>query len=156
MAIRLDVGSGGRSPDPEWLGVDLFAPEADVRAPMDKLPFPDGSVDEIFSSHALEHLGKFDVARVLREWHRVLRPGGKLTVRVPDLKWCCRWWLDHQTTGWDLDVIFGNQTRPGEFHCTGFNRPIMDRYLTEAGFRINKYEELQTHSQKTMSFEAEK
>ena len=64
MAIRLDIGSGGRSPDPDRLGVDLFSQEADVRAPMDRLPFPDGSVDEIFTSHALEHVGKFDVPRV--------------------------------------------------------------------------------------------
>jgi len=39
------------------------------------LPFPDASIDFVFSNGVLHHTG--DTARGLREMHRVLRPGGR-------------------------------------------------------------------------------
>ena len=51
-------------------------------------------------------------------------------------------------------MIFGNQQHGGEFHKTGFTLRIAMQYLLDAGFLIMKYEELKTHAQKTMSFEA--
>jgi SAM-dependent methyltransferase len=48
-------------------------------------PFPDSSVEAIYSSHVFEHLHP-DVAELcLRECRRVLRPGGILRIAVPDL-----------------------------------------------------------------------
>ncbi|KAF1332917.1 hypothetical protein FI667_g3324, partial [Globisporangium splendens] len=50
--------------------------------------FPNDSATAIYSSHVLEH-NHFqlhdEVARTLREWWRVLRPGGALFVSAPDL-----------------------------------------------------------------------
>jgi SAM-dependent methyltransferase len=43
---------------------------------------PDGSVDFVHSSHCLEHLN--DPAEGLRNWLRVLRPGGHIIVTIPD------------------------------------------------------------------------
>ena len=154
---KIDIGCGLREswyqPEEDWIRIDPYINDPQiVKAFADKLPYGDNSVDEIFSSHLLEHLSKFEVVPALKEWHRVLKPEGKLTVRVPDLAWCCQWWLDHQTTGWDMDVLFGNQSREGEFHKTGFNREIMVDYLRESGFSVRVYNELQTHSQKTLEF----
>ncbi len=40
-----------------------------------RLPFPEGSFDAVFCNDAINHLpGRIDV---LRDWHRVLRPGGR-------------------------------------------------------------------------------
>jgi predicted SAM-dependent methyltransferase len=156
--IKLDIGSGGKAAaylGDGWLGVDMYVDEADINAPMDELPFADGEVDEIFSSHALEHVGKYDVLPVLKEWYRVLKPGGKLTLRVPDLEWCVRRWLERKnSTGWDLDIIFGNQNHSGEFHKTGFTEQTIQQYVRVSGFHIVKLESLQTHGQKTISVEA--
>lgn len=44
-------------------------------------PFPDGSFDEIFASHVLEHLDR--PFNVMREFHRLLSPGGRLIIKVP-------------------------------------------------------------------------
>ena len=42
------------------------------------LPFPDGSFDAVFCNDSINHIpGR---AAVLRDWHRVLRPGGYLLV----------------------------------------------------------------------------
>ena len=42
----------------------------------------DNSFDFLFSSHCLEHMS--DVREALRNWIRVVRPGGHLVVAVPD------------------------------------------------------------------------
>jgi ubiquinone/menaquinone biosynthesis C-methylase UbiE len=48
-----------------------------------RLPwFQDGTLDFIFSSHLLEDFA--DTQAVLREWLRVLKPGGRLVIYCPD------------------------------------------------------------------------
>lgn len=44
-------------------------------------PFPDDSFSRIEASHVLEHLDR--PFSVMKELHRILRPGGTLAVRVP-------------------------------------------------------------------------
>lgn len=45
------------------------------------LPFPDGSFDAVFCNDSINHIpGR---AAVLRDWHRVLRPGGRLLFTDP-------------------------------------------------------------------------
>jgi SAM-dependent methyltransferase len=48
------------------------------------LPFADGTVDAAYSSHFLEHIYLNDAEAILRECHRVLRPGGVLRLALPD------------------------------------------------------------------------
>jgi len=46
-----------------------------------RLPWPDGHFDRLIATHVLEHL--YEPHRVLREWTRVVRDGGLLTVLIP-------------------------------------------------------------------------
>lgn len=150
--MNLDIGCG-RSPLPGYTGVDVV-PEVnpDICAPMWDIPLPDSSVNRIFSAHALEHVAKNRVVEVLREWKRLLAPNGTIEIRVPDLVWCCTNWLQHQTNDWHMDTLFGNQQHPGEFHHTGFTRPIMEQYLQAAGLKLDRFEEMWSHSQNTLVF----
>jgi predicted SAM-dependent methyltransferase len=155
--VKLDIGSGGPSPlGPDWIGIDSCCVGADVTAEMSALPFDDDCVHAVFSSHALEHVGKRHVPFVLAEWFRVLKAGGRLTIRVPDLEWCCRWWLDHQDDGWDLDVLFGNQAHDGEYHKTGFNEAILRDQAERAGFCVLSVTRILDHGQITLHLEATK
>lgn len=45
------------------------------------LPYEDKSFDRLIATHVLEHL--YEPHRVLREWRRVVRPGGVVTVLLP-------------------------------------------------------------------------
>jgi len=56
------------------------------------LPFPDGSFDAVVSDSAIEHL--FFYREALAECVRVLRPGGRLIVLLPNIAhWRYRLWL---------------------------------------------------------------
>lgn len=77
----LDIGCGPKDQaEPisslgfEYVGIDLFSPNADIRADAHLLPFGAATMDCVFSFAVLEHLhNPFDA---LREIKRVLRPGG--------------------------------------------------------------------------------
>jgi SAM-dependent methyltransferase len=53
-----------------------------------RIPYPDGSVSVIYSSHMLEHLDRAEARRFMQECHRALEAGGILRIAVPI---CCRW-----------------------------------------------------------------
>lgn len=74
-------------------GVDYVG---DIR---DLSQFPDVSFDAIYGSHVLEHVGyQKALGDVLKSIHRILRPGGKFLVSVPDLDVLCRLSVDEQLT----------------------------------------------------------
>jgi len=53
----------------------------DIVASADALPLRDKSVDFVVSSHVLEHLP--DPIKTLKEWYRVIRPGGYIFMIIP-------------------------------------------------------------------------
>lgn len=50
------------------------------------LPVQDGSVRGAYASHVLEHLSRTDCMRALRNTIRMLEPGGRFRLIVPDLE----------------------------------------------------------------------
>jgi SAM-dependent methyltransferase len=85
--VNLNVGSG-RNFEPGFLQLDRVQhPGVDVVYDLEHaasgrpLPFGDDTVDFILCSHVLEHVrGLVDA---MREFHRVLKPGGHLLVIAP-------------------------------------------------------------------------
>lgn len=57
------------------------------RASVQAVPFPEAAFDLVASFEVLYHLGVTDDLAALREFARVLRPGGQLLVRVPAHDW---------------------------------------------------------------------
>lgn len=81
---KLQIGTGPLSL-PGWLNSDLIA--ADIYLDLTRpLPLPDRSFAYVFGEHLIEHLPERQVEPLLRELHRILRPGGVLRLTTPDLR----------------------------------------------------------------------
>jgi len=71
--------------DRDWIGLDLEGGPSVFRADVRRgLPFSTGSVNAILAEHVLEHLFLDDLASLLRECHRILRPGCPIRIVCPD------------------------------------------------------------------------
>ena len=64
-----------------------------------RLPFKNGTFDIIYSSHVLEHVPWYLVEQVLKEWVRILKPGGQLEIWVPDGLKICKAFVDAELNG---------------------------------------------------------
>jgi SAM-dependent methyltransferase len=98
--------------------------------------FADESVDFIYCSHALEHFPRASTQSILREWHRILRKGGRLCLSVPDFDLILAIYLDTgRSMPATLPPLFGGQNYPFNFHHTAFNRASLTDALLGAEFQ---------------------
>lgn len=90
---------------PGFVHVDLYdMPHIDHKSSIDTLPFfADGTVELIYCSHALGYFDRAHSQIVLKEWLRVLSPGGVLRLAVPDFDALIK---VYQQTG-ELDRVLG-------------------------------------------------
>ncbi len=87
--LSLNVGSGGRGV-PGWLNTDAVGHPSDQTFICDVrrgIPLSDGSVARVFAEHLIEHLEfATELPAVLGEFHRVLAPGARVRIIVPDAR----------------------------------------------------------------------
>ena len=82
--LRLNLGAH-LDRKPGFYNVDLAGIPVDLAWDLTRpLPFPMSSVDAICHDHTLEHLPLNAGLGLTRECFRVLRPGGRLRISVPD------------------------------------------------------------------------
>jgi hypothetical protein len=127
-----------------YVNVDLYPqPGARVDASFDvkKLPYADNTVDEVRALHIIEHFDFFEGQEVLKEWCRVLKPGGKLILETPDFLESCRAFVN----GTEDDRIylyghfFAQAWIPGQIHKFLFTESQLKTQLAWAGFdRVNR------------------
>lgn len=151
---KIDIGCGKEKRE-GFIGVDLVEEEGvdyvvDVR---NGLPFADEEVDEVFTSHFLEHLTGPEGLKLLKECHRVLKKSGIIEVMVPDFLYCVKEFLDaHESKrwGWPAAMIFGLQTHSGEFHKNGFSQDRLRAMMRDSGFDVQALVPVWSHSQKCL------
>ena len=142
--MKLHLGCG-RKYIPGFVHVDLQELDhIDYRTSVDDLSFAeDDSVDLIYSSHVLEHFGRHEYRDVLREWYRVLKPGGVLRIAVPDFEAVVCYYTEKEA---DIELLLGlvvGGQKEGEFdyHKMIFDEKLLSRVLRETGFReVRRYD----------------
>ena len=107
---------------------------ADVRSlPM----YANDSVDLIYASHVLEHFGRQDYPNVLREWHRLLKPGGILRLAVPDFAAVAAVYYEQGLVdglSGLVGLVSGGQRDATDYHKMIFDEALLGRSLLNAGF----------------------
>lgn len=111
--IKLNLGCG-QDIRKGWVNIDRAKGDGVniVHDITKRLPFEDESVDFILVSHVLEHIIHFE--DVIPEFHRVLKPGGILEVRVPYAK--------------DIDQACA------PYHIRFFGRRSLDNFIKDSSF----------------------
>ena len=94
---------------PGFVNVDLCdMPHINYKSNIDDLPFfQDDTVDLIYVSHAFEYFDRSEATAVLKEWCRVLRPGGTLRLAVPDFDQLAHIYQETGQLGKILGPLFG-------------------------------------------------
>lgn len=137
--MKLHIGSRRRAEG--WVAFDAVAgPEVDFVGDSRNLSqFGSDSIEAIYASHVVEHIAHgAPLLDMLKEWHRVLAPGGTLYISVPDLDVLC--WLfvrpgvSEQDKYMIMRMMFGGQMDAHDFHFVGLNWSFLSTYLTHAGF----------------------
>ena len=83
--IKLNLGSGPVCGENGWTTIDQY--DCDICWDLRKgIPLKDNTVESIYSSHLLEHLDYKSNIKFINECKRVLIPGGKMLVCVPDAR----------------------------------------------------------------------
>ncbi len=145
--MRLNLGCGDKVL-PGYVNVDVAEARGgrkpDVLCDLRRLDvFETDSADEILSVHVVEHFWRWEVLDVLREWLRVLRPGGAMILECPNLVTACAELLkgpdrfagpgtEGQRTMW---VLYGDPSwqDPLMVHRWGYTPQSLQRLMEEAG-----------------------
>jgi SAM-dependent methyltransferase len=150
--LRLNLGCGA-FPLEGWQNIDALpgctdvAHTYDVRQGLREL---DGTVDEVYCGHLLEHLTPEEAQALLAECARVLRPGGRLGVVVPDTRAIMQAYLSRrgvrcempQGVFWNLDAlddvcaIFLFSTYQDSPHRWAYDQVTLGLVLLRAGFLL--------------------
>lgn len=109
-------------------GVDFVGDVSDLSR------FQDGSVEEIYASHILEHFSHRKTLDVLKEWNRVLPRGGILYVGVPDFSRTIALYSRHGLVDWIRNFLYGDQEYKTAFHYTCFDESSLAVLLMQSGF----------------------
>jgi len=126
-----------------WVNIDLHGwHKPDIVSDITNLTaLADNYAGYALAQDILEHVHRDRCSTALREWNRVLRTGGLLEVRVPDVIALAqlmqapeRQSPDEQATL--LKCMFGTQSYAGDFHYNGFTKVSLTHDLSEAGFEL--------------------
>lgn len=115
----------------------------DLNCDVLSLPFAAGSVSEIYCGHLLEHFSWFEGQEALRYWRVLLKPGGKISVCVPDFDVLIEKYKGNQTPDalrmLNEHYIYSYVQESHHKYC--YSGPLLEAALKSAGFtEIKKLE----------------
>jgi hypothetical protein len=143
---RINLGCGFDH-RPGYLNVDFqefHNPDlkADVR---DLSALKDETYEEALALDVIEHLERAEVVPALREWRRVLIPGGTLRLRTADLMGIGLLLAQRDELALHQAMVqgaYGTQAYSGDYHLAGFTDLTLIDQLFEAGFERIRLERM--------------
>jgi len=149
IAIKLHLGCGGMRWR-DFINVDMYPHDpnkedssrdgcvADVFADIRVLGLPDETIDEIFTAHTIDHFTRWQGIAMLRDWYRMLKPAGLITIEAADFRRCV-FWLFHpnrEKRRLARTQFYGNQWNEIEYetHRYVWSANELKAALKEIGF----------------------
>lgn len=145
--LKINMGCGHRRIQ-GYVGVDIAPGQSvDVVAPAHKVPLGDNCANELMAIHLWEHFYFWECEVVLKEWRRLLMPGGLLVLELPDLYKCClnvvaeaqgtpTFKGDKEKEQGTLWGLFGDPRQKNQFmsHRWGWTPSSLQDFLMQNGF----------------------
>lgn len=140
----LELGGGDNPHELADVNVDIRpGPRVDFTVDFnsDDWPISSGEFDAVIARFVLEHVSYLRVPNFLRECYRILKPGGKAVIIVPNTQAQLQWIQEH-LSGWDgkdiftsaSEILFGSQDYEANAHKSFFSPTIISDLLTMTGY----------------------
>jgi predicted SAM-dependent methyltransferase len=142
--LKAHLGPGRNRYIEGWINIDanMFTGKCDLWADLrNPLPFPDNSVDAIYSHHMIEHLP--DIEAHLKDVFRCLKPGGTYRVGGPNGDSAIAKFVANDDPAWFSDFPDKRKSIGGRLenfifcrgeHLTILTQSFLEELLDEAGF----------------------
>jgi predicted SAM-dependent methyltransferase len=126
--LRLNLGAG-TTEIPGFIPIDVM--QGSQAYPL--IQYADGVADEIRASHILEHFSHTQTINVLKEWWRVLKPGGRIRLSVPDFDYIVARYKEGSDEPLE-GYVMGGHCDEHDVHLAMFNEQKLTEALKTAGF----------------------
>jgi len=170
--MKLNFGSAHDKLGEDWQNVDAldWMGNTDIIHDLREFPYPfeDNSADEIRNVECLEHISFKLTMSVLKEFFRILKPGGKIHIQVPDAGKSMEYYVNnqvckcvpHKAIGGEfkskpncpvcngkakihpnrwLYTFTGAQKHPFDAHLAVFTRQDLFTLMCNAGFKCIEF-----------------
>ncbi len=151
--LKLNLASG-KDYQEDYVNVDLYNSNTnlvDVQFDVRNIPYDDNTIDEIRAFQIIDHFDFFEGQQIIKEWLRVLKPGGRLWIETPDFLSSCQEFTESDSQGkinlyehffstpWILGMsrkfLFTEEQLVSQLNWAGFKNI---RRLPASGISVNK------------------
>jgi len=126
--VKLNLGAGGTEL-PGHIVIDR-----NMGQEVYPLEYENGSVDEIYASHILEHFGHGQVFDVLKHWVSKLKTGGLIRIAVPDYHLISERYLQGERFNVN-GYMMGGQVDENDYHKSLFDHKTLTQLMEQAGLK---------------------
>jgi predicted SAM-dependent methyltransferase len=137
--LCLNLGCGEKTyafyPDEEYKCINMdnrALSNVQVIGDVRKLEFPDNHFGYILASDVIEHFPISKTEDLLKEWARVLKIGGIMEIRTPNIEWVVKHYYTTRDCKFVSWHIFGGQDYPGNYHYVIFDRALLNDFCNKA------------------------
>lgn len=144
--IKLNLGCGLDYILDGYINIDIrdIPDERVIKMDVRCLPYESESIDEILAIDVYEHVSHRESKTLLKHWVDLLKPGGTIYIQAPCLSFIVQRILmqqnmppNIQTWEFVINLIFGAQDYPENYHHTIVEPQLLHDYLRNVGITGN-------------------
>ena len=84
----------------------------------------------------IEHFTRQEWEQIRQDWVRVLKPGGVLEIRCPDIQKLCQLVVIGRDIELHISRIYGQQGDEGQLHKNGFTEELLIQSFPDCSYKV--------------------